>query len=99
MKITHNTKTDAFDILITIPRKQKGKYTYGDGEWEQDALCVVINEKYQEYTLNHTIYLDYKDSLQVGPTIVYFDNKQEALDFAEKYELLVTTIKPDYGNH
>lgn len=99
MKITYNKETDTFDIHITLPRKKKGGYTYGDGEWEQDALCVVIDEKYQEYTLNHTIYLDYKDSLQAGQTIVYFNNKQEAIDFAEKYELMVTTIESDYGNH
>lgn len=99
MKITHNKETNTFDIHITLPHKQKGEYTYGDGEWERDALCVVINEKYQEYTLNRTIYLDYKDSLQAGQTIVYFDNEQEAIDFAEKYELMVTTIESDYGNH
>jgi hypothetical protein len=80
---------DELVITLTLPRYMKGTYTYGEGEWEEDALCVWINEKHEDYSLNHTQYLDYKDALQATSPIVHFDDMKEALTFAEKYNLPV----------
>lgn len=89
MEINYNKETDSFEIHIVVPKTMRGKETYGDGDWEQDAVCVWINEKHLEYALCHTQYLDYKDSLQATQPIVYFDTKEEALAFSEKYNLQV----------
>lgn len=78
-----------FIITLRIPMYQSGEYTYGDGVWSQDSVCVYIDKKYCEYTLNHLNYLDYKDSLQTGGPILHFDSEQEALKFAEDYKLMV----------
>ena len=67
-----------------------GTYIYNeDEEWEQDAVCVFINNHSCEYSLNNTQYLDYKDSLQTTSPIIYFDDEQEAIDFAAKYKLMI----------
>lgn len=80
---------DELVITIRVPKMMKGTYTYGDGEWEEPAVCVWINSKQEDYSLNHTQYLDYKDSLQSTSPIIHFDNEQEAVMFAEKYNLPV----------
>lgn len=67
----------------------RGTFTYGDGEWEQSAVCVLINKAHEEYALYHTQYLDYKDSLQATAPICYFDNEQEAEKFADEHDLPV----------
>jgi hypothetical protein len=80
------------DILISfvVPKQMTGKYTYDETmSWTMPAVCVYINRVYSEYTLNHTIYLDYKDSLQVGRTILNFDSREEAEAFAKKHSLTV----------
>ena len=68
MNIEHQLDEETRDIVVTIriPRIRKGEYTYGEGTWEVDNVCVYIDKKYCDYTLNHLIYLDYKDSLQAG---------------------------------
>lgn len=87
--ITYDDETKVFDVKITIPRRQRGPYTYGDGEWEQDAVAIHINDRAEEYALSQAAYLDYKDDLQCTQPIVFFDTKEEALYFAEKYGLTV----------
>lgn len=78
---------EEIEIIITLPRWQSGEYTYGGGEYRAPALCVYYNDDYDEYSLNHQIYLDYKDSLQVGMDILRFENKEQAVAFASKHKL------------
>lgn len=87
---------DFFTVTLTIPRKLTGRYTLDlmagieDGDtWEEDAVCVWINNAWDEYALHHTQYLDYKGSLQATNPIFHFDSQKEALDFAHKYGLMV----------
>jgi len=88
MKRDVKYKKETFIVTLTFPRKMGGSYTYGEGKWEEDAVCIWIDEKRSEYSLNHTQYLDYKDSLQATSPIFYFDNKKEAENFAETYSLM-----------
>lgn len=88
-EIHYNENNDTFEIKLVVYKTMRGKDTYGDGEWEQDAVCVWIDEPRMDYSLNHTQYLDYKDSLQATNPIVYFKTMKEALAFAEKYDLMV----------
>jgi hypothetical protein len=90
-KITYEDGT--FTIALKVPRKMRGKYTYDDGEWEQDAVCVFIDNSREEYGLFHTQYLDYKDSLQATSPIIFFDSQKEAEEFAAKYRLMI-----EYGH-
>ena len=90
MTIYYNPDTDNFEISITIPRMQTGTYTYDeDSTWEEYNVCVWINDRWCDYSLNHTQYLDYKDSLQATSPIVYFDSKEEAEAFANEHHLPV----------
>lgn len=97
MNIEHYLEEETREIIVTIkiPRMQSGEYTYGDGMWSQDSVCVYIDKKYCDYTLNHLIYLDYKDSLQAGGPILHFDSEAEALKFAEDYKLMVEYARTD----
>lgn len=88
--IEFNEQKQALIVTFDLPLKQSGDYTYGDGRWTVDALCVHINKKFCEYTLNHAIYLDYKDSLQTGYPIFTFDSEEEGVQFAKDYNLMVT---------
>lgn len=82
---------------VRIPKKQTGEYTYGDGTWTEDNVCVYIDNRMCDYTLNHLIYLDYKDSLQVGAPILHFDSKELALKFAEDFHLQIHEVaRPDW---
>jgi len=89
----YNTKydevSDELNIFLKIPRTQSGEYTYGEGTYIVDNVMVCIDKKYCDYTLNHVIYLDYKDSLQSGNPILHFHSEQEAVKFAEDYKLMV----------
>lgn len=90
MNITHNKETDTFEIHISVPRMQSGTYTYDeDSTWEEYNVCVWINEKHEDYSLNYTQYLDYKDSLQATSAIVHFDTKEEAEAIAREHNLPV----------
>lgn len=92
MKIKYKKETDSFEISLSVPKTMRGTYTYGDesdGEWEQDAVCVWINEPHQEYGLFHTQYLDYKGALQATSPIIYFKTMREALLFAEEHNLMI----------
>lgn len=87
--ITYDKETDLFTIVLTVPKTMRGEYTYGDGEWIQDAVCVYIDENLQEFCLSHTQYLDYKGSLQATQPIIYFNEQKEAEDFAEEHDLMI----------
>lgn len=89
MKIT--SSENSLHISLTIPLTMKGEYTYGDGEWIAPAICVFIDENFQEYGLFHTQYLDYKDgnNLQATSMIVAFDSKEEALKTAQEFGLSI----------
>lgn len=87
--ITYNKEDEVFTVELVIPRSQTGEYTYGSGEWKQDAVCVWIDKKGYEFTLSHAMYLDYKDSLQATQPIFSFDSEQEAITFAKEYSLMV----------
>ena len=94
--IEYNKETDEFLITITVPKTKRGKFTLdtmvgvNDGpEWEADAVCVWVNDRWGEYALYHTQYLDYKDSLQATAPIIHFETKEEALKFAEEHNLMV----------
>lgn len=88
-EIIYNEATDSFEIKLIVPKTMTGANTYDEGTWEQDAVCVWIDEARLEYALCHTQYLDYKSSLQSTQPIIYFDEMKEALEFAEKYDLMV----------
>lgn len=90
--ITYDAEADEFTVTIKIPKRQSGEYPYDDGTWEVNNVCVFISRNHSEYSLNHEIYLDYKDSLQVGNTICYFDNQEEAELFAKQ-----NTLNIHYG--
>lgn len=101
--ITYNQEKEVFIVSMEIPKYQTGKYTYMFEEetddsptWTQPAVSVFLNRKWCEYTLNHTIYLDYKDSLQTGQAILFFRNEEEATEFAKKHKLMVEIIDNDY---
>lgn len=86
--IAYDAEADEFTVTIKIPKHQTGTYMYDESQsWTQTNVCVFINPRYSEYTLNHLIYLDYKDSLQSGGTIIYFDNQDEAESFAKQHGL------------
>lgn len=80
---------DSLHIELSVPLTQRGKDTYGEGEWEAPAVCVYINERMEEYALYHTQYLDYKDSLQATAPIFHFDSREEAEKVAEEFNLPV----------
>lgn len=91
----HNKETDELVITVRLPMHQNGTYTYDETmTWEVPALCVYINSKYCEYTLNYLMYLDYKDSLQATASILHFDTQKEAEEFAKKHKLLI-----EYSNY
>lgn len=78
------------EIVISLPMKQSGAYLLDkSSKWTVNNLCVVINRAHGEYTLNQQIYLDYKDSLQVGEMFLSFDSEEQAELFAKKYGLEV----------
>ena len=88
--IKYNKDTDSFEIFITVPRTQRGHYTYDEGSiWEQDAVCVWIDDAHMDYSLNHTQYLDYKDSLQATQPICFFYSKEEAEAFGKEHSLMI----------
>lgn len=89
------SEIDGDDIVITIrlPYKQTGTYTYEeDSTWTTDNLVVVIDRDNYEYTLNHLIYLDYKDSLQEGMPYLNFDTEVEAVVFANKHKINISYL-------
>ena len=89
-EIIYNKETDAFEVHLTIPRTQRGSYTYDDDvTWEQDAVCVCINDRMMDYSLNYMHYLDYKDALQATRPIIFFDSKEEAEAFAKNHKLMI----------
>lgn len=76
------------EIVISLPVKQSGAYLLDKStKWTVNNLCVVIRKAASEYTLNQQIYLDYKDSLQVGESFLSFDSEEQAKSFAKKYGL------------
>lgn len=93
-EITYDKETTTFHINLEVPRKMKGDYTYGEGQWEQDAVCVYIDKSREEYGLFHTQYLDYKDSLQATAPIIHFNSQKEAENFAVEYGLMI-----EYGSN
>ncbi len=90
---------DNLILTITVPLSQSGKYTYGEGTWIMPALCVWIDDNLQDFSLNYTQYLDYKDSLQATSPIASFTSKEEALKAAEDFNLSVEYATPrDFTN-
>lgn len=93
MSQTITKKDDKLFITIEVPLKMKGTYMYDEGvEWEQDAVCICIDNRRGEYSLNHTDYLDYKDSLQATEPICHFDSEEEAKLTAKKFNLPIQYI-------
>jgi hypothetical protein len=88
--IKYDESKDEFVITLHVPKHMEGTYTYDpDITWQQTAVCVFINNSHEEYTLSHTQYLDYKDSLQATQSIIYFDTQKEAEDFAHEHGLMI----------
>lgn len=88
MKRTVDFDGDTFKVTLEFKKEMSGTYMYDpDIEWTVDAVIVYINHDRYEYLLCHTQYLDYKDSLQATQPIIYFDNYEEAISFAEQYGL------------
>lgn len=90
--IHYDEATDEFVINLHVPKTMRGTcYPYeDDGEqWEQDAVCVWIDNSRFEYGLYHTQYLDYKDSLQATSPIIFFDTQEEAERFAKTHSLMI----------
>lgn len=83
---------EEIEITITLPRWQVGKETYGEGEYKVGAYCICIDEDVCHYSLSHQIYLDYKDSLQVGNYVLIFDSKEQAEEFGRKHNLNIHYI-------
>lgn len=81
-------KDGVLHISLTIPKWMTGTYQYDEEKkYKVPAVCVVINKDHDEYYLSHTMYLDYKDSLQSTQPIFYFDTEEEAREFVEKYKV------------
>jgi hypothetical protein len=90
-EIEFNDVLQEFIITLHVPKEMSGHYTHNEYmKWTEQAVCVYINEQYSEYSLNHSVYLDYKDSLQVGQPIIYFDTREEAEEFASKYKINIS---------
>jgi hypothetical protein len=88
--ISYDSSSDQFIVTMVIPKHMTGTYTYDETEeWKMPAVSVFIDRKFSEYSLNNTMYLDYKDSLQSTSPILYFDDEHEAVSFAEKHGLMV----------
>lgn len=86
--ITYDAEADDFTVTIKIPKHHTGTYLHDESQsWKQNNLCVFINNNHLEFTLNYENYLDYKDSLQVGSSICFFDNKKETESFAKRHGL------------
>lgn len=89
-EIIYNDSEKCFEVHMKIPHKMTGVHSLDENiKWEEDAVCIYINENMEEYGLFHTQYLDYKDSLQATQAIVFFNSKEEALDFGTKYNLMI----------
>lgn len=97
---TFDKEAEVFHVTMEIPLWMTGNYTYMfddelGPEWKQHAVCVFVNRKWGEYSLNETIYLDYKDSSQTGRAILFFENEDEAVEFGKKHNLMVEFIDND----
>lgn len=88
--IKYDDVEEEFVVTMHIPRTMTGTYVYDkDRVWEQDAVCVWIDNSRYEYGLYNTQYLDYKDSLQATSPIFHFDSQTQAEAFAAKYGLMI----------
>lgn len=63
------------ELVLRLPIKEKGTYTYGDGEYEVDSLCGL--KWGDEYSIASMNYLDYKDDFQAGMPIIMLEDKEE----------------------
>jgi len=75
MKNEIEIKKEKDTLVVKIPLKQTGKYTYGDEKWFAPNLVGIIAG--DEFSLSQMIYLDYKDDYQEGSPIIMFDTKEE----------------------
>ena len=86
----YNETEETIEVKLTIPRYQRGQYTYDpEVTYCVDNVCVYINYDMCDYSLCTVNYLDYKDSQQVGGPIITFETEEEAIKFAEKFSLFV----------
>ena len=82
-----------FYVSMKIPRFQRGSYTYDeDREYCVDNVSVFLDDDIHQYGLYKATYLDYKNSLQSTTPIFFFDTKEEAVEFAKKYNLMIETM-------
>lgn len=92
-----NIKKEGDELVVRIPLTQKGTYTYGDGEWEQDNLIGVWCENANgmgEGSISLLNYLDYKDDLQEGMPLVMFYDREELLEACK--EIGIEVWEHDY---
>jgi len=86
------------EIVVRIPLWQEGKCTYGEGSYKKKNLIGVISD--DEITINYLIYLDYKESFQVGNPIIHWiwqptkQDKKEFEELCKKLELPISWEVP-----
>lgn len=73
------------ELVLRIPMKNVGEYTYGGGEYEVENLCGL--KWGDEYYIASMNYLDYKDDFQAGMPIIVLEDKEEWLEVCEKFRL------------
>lgn len=74
------------ELVLRIPLKEKGTYTYGDGEYEVDSLCGL--DWGGEYSIAFLNYLDYKNDYQVGMPIIMLEDKERWEEVCKKFNLM-----------
>lgn len=62
-------------LILEIPLTQEEEYTYGEGKYTVDTLCLV--KWGDEYWLADLNYLDYKDDYQCGQLRIRLENEEE----------------------
>ena len=72
-------------LVLHIPMKQSGEFTYGEGEYEVDNLCGL--KWGDEYSIASMNYLDYKDDFQVGMPLIILEDKEEWEEVCGKFHL------------
>lgn len=75
------------ELIAHIPLTQMVSNPYDDIKREYPNLVGIIADN--ECTLSHLIVLDYKDSLQEGSPILYFETKEELQEICSKYNITI----------
>jgi hypothetical protein len=75
-------------LVLKIPLRSKGEFTYGDGTYEVDNLVGIDNGDL-DYTISQMNYLDYKDDYQESMPIIHFCDKEEFEKVCKDFNLQI----------